>query len=263
MWTREELKTRGKAAFLRNYWICVVAALILTLLVGSGTSNSGNSNNDSHQTNSVGISGFTISSDNFNVESFAERFTPLGPVKFVFTVFSGIVLLVIGLAFILIRIFVLAPFEVGGSRFFIENSMEKAGLGNILFGFQNGYYGKTVWTLFLKNLYIFLWSLLLLIPGIVKAYEYRMVPYLLADYPELSTEEAFRISREMMNGEKMNTFILDLSFIGWYILSGITCNLVGIFYLYPCKYATDAELFLVLKQNYFSSRSYGNTYQAY
>lgn len=167
------------------------------------------------------------------------------------------------LAFILIRIFVLAPFEVGGSRFFIENSMEKAGLGNILFGFQNGYYGKTVWTLFLKNLYIFLWSLLLLIPGIVKAYEYHMVPYLLADYPELSTEEAFRISREMMSGEKMNTFILDLSFIGWYILSGITCNLVGIFYLYPYKYATDAELFLVLKQNYFSSRSYGNTYQAY
>ena len=46
------------------------------------------------------------------------------------------------------------------------------------------------------------WSLLLLIPGIVKAYEYHMVPYLLADYPELSTEEAFRISREMMNGEK-------------------------------------------------------------
>lgn len=46
-------------------------------------------------------------------------------------------------------------------------------------------------------------------------------------------------------------------------LSGITCNLVGIFYLYPYKYATDAELFLVLKQNYFSSRSYGNTYQAY
>ena len=193
MWTREELKTRGKAAFLRNYWICVVAALILTLLVGSGTSNSGNSNNDSNQTNSVGISGFTISSDNFNVESFAERFTPLGPVKFVFTVFSGIVLLVIGLAFILIRIFVLAPFEVGGSRFFIENSMEKAGLGNILFGFQNGYYGKTVWTLFLKNLYIFLWSLLLLIPGIVKAYEYHMVPYLLADNPELSTQEAFRM----------------------------------------------------------------------
>ena len=95
MWTREELKTRGKAAFLRNYWICVVATLILTLLVGSGTSNSGNSNNN-NQNNTTSISGFTISSDNLNVESFAERFTPLGPVKFVFSVFSGIVLLVIG-----------------------------------------------------------------------------------------------------------------------------------------------------------------------
>lgn len=262
MWTREELKTRGKAAFLRNYWICVVAALILTLLVGSGASNSGNSNNN-NQNNTTSISGFTISSDNLNVESFAERFTPLGPVKFVFSVFSGIVLLVIGLAFILIRIFVLAPFEVGGARFFIENSMEKAGLGNMLFGFQNGYYGKTVWTLFLKNLYTFLWTLLLIIPGIVKSYEYRMVPYLLADCPDLSTEEAFRISREMMNGEKMNAFILDLSFIGWKLLSSITCGLVGLFYANPYEYATDAELFLVLKQNYFSSRSYGNTYQAY
>ena len=104
MWTREQLKTRGKAAFLRNYWICVVAALILTLLVGSGTSNSGNSNNG-NQHNTSSISGFTISSDNLNVASFAERFTPLGPVKFVFTVFGGIVLLVIGLAFILIRHF--------------------------------------------------------------------------------------------------------------------------------------------------------------
>ena len=150
MWTREQLKTRGKAAFLRNYWICVVAALILTLLVGSGTSNSGNSNNG-NQHNTSSISGFTISSDNLNVASFAERFTPLGPVKFVFSVFGGIVLLIIGLAFILIDIFILAPFEVGGARFFIENSMEKAGLGYMLSGFQNGTYGKTVWTLFLMS----------------------------------------------------------------------------------------------------------------
>ena len=259
MWTRAQLKTRGKAAFLRNYWICVVAALILTLLIGNGTSASGNSGNDS-QNSTTSISEFSASSGHLNVESFAERLTPLGPIKFVFTVFSGIVLLFIGLAFILIRIFVLAPFEVGGARFFLENSMQKAGLGTMLFGFQYGYYGKTVWTLFLKNLYIFLWSLLLLIPGIVKSYEYYMVPYLLADYPEISTEDAFRISREMMNGEKWNTFVLDLSFIGWKILSSISFGLVGFFYANPSEYATDAELFLVLKQNYFASRSYNNTY---
>ena len=141
--------------------------------------------------------------------------------------------------------------------------MEKAGLGYMLSGFQNGAYGKTVWTLFLMKLYTFLWSLLLIIPGIVKSYEYRMVPYLLADCPDLSTEDAFRISREMMDGEKMNAFILDLSFIGWKILSSITCGLVGLFYANPYEYATDAELFLILKQNYFSGRSYSNTYQTY
>ena len=90
----------------------MVAALILTLLVGSGTSNSGNSNNDSNQTNSVGISGFTISSDNFQCGILCRKIHPgLDRLNLFFTVFSGIVLLVIGLAFILIRIFVLAPFE--------------------------------------------------------------------------------------------------------------------------------------------------------
>ena len=253
-----------RAAYFKQvqYGVYARMALILTLLVGSGTSNSGNSNNG-NQHNTSSISGFTISSDNLNVASFAERFTPLGPVKFVFSVFGGIVLLIIGLAFILIDIFILAPFEVGGARFFIENSMEKAGLGYMLSGFQNGAYGKTVWTLFLMKLYTFLWSLLLIIPGIVKSYEYRMVPYLLADCPDLSTEDAFRISREMMDGEKMNAFILDLSFIGWKILSSITCGLVGLFYANPYEYATDAELFLILKQNYFSGRSYSNTYQTY
>ncbi len=259
MWTREQLKTRGKAAFLRNYWICVVAALILALLVGNGTSSTGNSNNN----NENSTSNFSISLNSFDAESFVEGFTPLAPVRFIFSVFSGVVVLIVGLMFILIRIFVLAPFEVGGARFFIENSMEKAGLGNMLFGFQNGYYGKNVWTLFLKNLYTFLWTLLLIVPGIVKSYEYRMVPYLLADCPELSTEEAFRISREMMDGEKMNAFILDLSFIGWSLLSSITCGIAGIFYVNPYQNATNAELFLVLKQNYFSGRNFGGTYQAY
>lgn len=209
--TRATENPRKSRIFTQLLDLCG-SSLILTLLVGSGTSNSGNSNNG-NQHNTSSISGFTISSDNLNVASFAERFTPLGPVKFVFSVFGGIVLLIIGLAFILIDIFILAPFEVGGARFFIENSMEKAGLGYMLSGFQNGTYGKTVWTLFLMKLYTFLWSLLLIIPGIVKSYEYRMVPYLLADCPDLSTEDAFRISREMMDGEKMNasSWIFPLS----------------------------------------------------
>ena len=76
-------------------------------------------------------------------------------------------------------------------------------------------------------------------------------------------QEAFQISKQMMDGQKWAAFVMDLSFIGWKILSSITCGLVGLFYANPYEYATDAELFLILKQNYFSGRSYSNTYQTY
>ncbi|MCI5649263.1 MAG: DUF975 family protein [Fusicatenibacter sp.] len=112
-----------------------------------------------------------------------------------------------------------------------------------------------VLTMFLRDLYIGLWSLLLVIPGIIKSYEYRMVPYLLADCPELDRTEAFRISREMMYGQKMNAFVLDLSFIGWHLLSACTCNLVGVFFTQPYVNTTNAELFLQLKQDYFGRQS--------
>ena len=72
--------------------------------------------------------------------------------------------------------------------------------------FGSGSYLKIVGTMFLRGLYIFLWSLLLFIPGIIKSYEYRMVPYLLAECPEMGNSEAFRISKEMMYGQKMEAF---------------------------------------------------------
>ena len=73
-------------------------------------------------------------------------------------------------------------------------------VGRLGFAFQKGMYGKTVLTLFLRKLFIGLWSLLLIVPGIVKAYEYRMVPYLLADDPNMTRQDAFRLSKELMYG---------------------------------------------------------------
>lgn len=114
--------------------------------------------------------------------------------------------------------------------------------------------------MFLRGLYIFLWSLLLFIPGIIKSYEYRMVPYLLSECPQMGSSEAFRVSKEMMYGQKMEAFILDLSFIGWEILSVCTCGLVGLFFVNPYKYATNAELFLELKRNYFGGQFQSSMY---
>ena len=104
-----------------------------------------------------------------------------------------------------------------------------------------------VLTLFLRNLYTVLWTFLFIVPGIIKSYEYRMIPYILAENPDMDRREAFQLSKDMMQGEKWNAFVLDLSFIGWQILSGITLGIVGIFWTNPYVYATNAELYLELK----------------
>ena len=114
------------------------------------------------------------------------------------------------------------------------------------FAFKNNYM-NVVGVTFLQNLFIFLWSLLLIVPGIVKAYQYRMIPYLLAEDPNLSFSEAKRLSTEMMDGEKWDAFVLDLSFILWEILAVITFNLAGIFWVKPYMEYTNVELYKVLR----------------
>ena len=103
--------------------------------------------------------------------------------------------------------------------------------------------------MFLQNLFLGLWTLLFIIPGIVKAYSYRMVPYILADNPEMSSTDIITKSREMMNGHKWDAFVLDLSFLGWLILTALTGGILGIFYVYPYIFETNAELYLALKND--------------
>ncbi len=98
----------------------------------------------------------------------------------------------------------------------------------------------------LVSLYTFLWSLLFIIPGIVKSYSYAMTPYILLDRPELSATDAIKESEKMMNGHKMDLFILDLSFIGWILLAMITCG-IAIFYVEPYIMATKSAFYLELK----------------
>ena len=142
-----------------------------------------------------------------------------------------------------LNIFVGNLIEVGGKRFFVLNKTEETSVGTILDGFKSGQYVNIVLTMFLKDLFTALWTLLLIVPGIVKHYEYLMIPYILAENPGMDRKEAFKISKRMMDGQKMETFILDLSFIGWGILSALTCGIVGIFYASPYREATFAELY--------------------
>jgi uncharacterized membrane protein len=101
-------------------------------------------------------------------------------------------------------------------------------------------------SMLLVQIYIMLWTLLFYIPGIVKSYSYAMTPYILLDKPELSATEAITESRKMMNGHKMELFLLDLSFIGWILLSLLTCGIL-FFYVAPYMQAARAEFYRTLK----------------
>ena len=135
---------------------------------------------------------------------------------------------------------------MGTARFFTRNLNQPAEVKEVAFGFDHNYL-QTVKTMFWRDVYTLLWGLLLIVPGIVKAYEYRMIPYLLADDPTMSKDEAFAQSKRMMTGNKWRAFVLDLSFIGWYLLAIPTVGLVTIFYANPYKKMTDAALYEELR----------------
>lgn len=233
MWTRSELKQRGKEAFKRNYWPCVGAGLLISIASGIGAGISGNAGSSAGNSNGESLQDIANGA-NVSVQSLATAVLVIMAVCFIIST--------------LVSIFLRNPVLVGGCKFFVDNASEPANVGKVGFGFKNGY-GKVVVTLLLKDIFVMLWSLLFIVPGIIKAYEYSMVPYILADQPELDRKQAFELSKQMMKGQKWNAFVLDLSFFGWYLLSGITCGIVGLFYVLPYVYATDAELYLTLKKN--------------
>lgn len=101
---------------------------------------------------------------------------------------------------------------------------------DVFVGFKD--YKRIFLTLLRKAIYIFLWSLLLIVPGIVKSYSYAMTEYLLIDNPQLKYDAAITASSQLMKGKKWDLFVLDLSFIGWAILCLVTCG-IGFIFLAP------------------------------
>lgn len=224
MWTRAELKDRAKTALAQGYWKLVLVGVIASIIGGGHNSTA--------------------------EFEFSEEASPdlLSTISMMLPVIFGIAIvgIIIG---VLVGIFVINPIEVGTKRFFLNSLTEDTEIKEILFAFDHGY-KNVVKILFKRDLKIFLWSLLFIIPGIVQSYEYRMIPYLLAENPELTEEEAFRLSRQMMDGQKLEAFVLDWSFFGWDLLSAITWGLVGIFYVQPYANLTYAALYDTLSSNH-------------
>lgn len=282
MWNRAELKGKAKFSFKRNYWKSVLISLLLAFIVGGGGTGAGSfarglsdgvSGSDESYTDDYDYNDGDYDDDYYDDESeydiirdfsngFAEGFqdgafhghsgTAFAALA-IFGITFIIIFLILMSVVILLDVFICNPIEVGCKRFYVRNLNESAQVGNVGFAFDNNYKNITK-TMFFRDLYTILWTFLFIIPGIVKSYEYQMIPYLLAENPQMSREQAFAESKRMMSGQKWRAFVLDLSFIGWNILSAITLGILGIFYVQPYMDATHAALYEALR--------YGNPYGA-
>ncbi|MGL5315243.1 MAG: DUF975 family protein [Peptostreptococcaceae bacterium] len=279
MWKRVILKEKAKASFKRVYMQSVIVCIIVYLIgaIFTGGYNSANSHvkstinynidqnynyEDYSYTDEFGNDYLYEDEYLNNMDTFENIAVEGIGVYFFESLFNLILsslstlsltiilalIVLIMLVFIALRIIIYNPIKVGKNNFFMGIRDNDRKVGDIFFLFDKSRFLKPAITMFFVDLFIFLWSLLLIIPGIVKSYEYMMVQYILSENPEIDRKRAFEISKYMMMGNKWDTFVLYLSFIGWDLLSSITFGLVGIFYLNPYVESTFAELYAVLRE---------------
>ena len=172
-----------------------------------------------------------------------------------FTFVPGIIIGLVGVT--VIGTILAAPLLIGGMyglwQLYIGRPTSTNDLGR---GYQQPYLMRNVIQLVLMFVFIVLWSLLLLVPGIIKSYSYALVPFLLAD-PDVQEEDVITLSRRMMDGHKWDLFILQLSFIGWVILGVLTLNILNIFYTLPYSQLAVAGFYQGRKESFQPSINQG------
>ncbi|MBQ8815551.1 MAG: DUF975 family protein [Lachnospiraceae bacterium] len=180
-----------------------------------------------------------------------------------FPVLSGVLIGVVSLIVVIGLIvgalyFILGSvIEVGYSRFNLElvdpvDQQKNPDMG-VVFGYFSRWKTTAVAKL-LQSVYIFLWSLLLIIPGIVASYSYAMTKYILAERPELTASEAIQLSKEMMYGNRWRLFCLQFSFIGWAILSALTLG-IGNLWLNPYTEAATAAFYREISGTWYVGKT--------
>ncbi len=294
MWTRKEIKRNARKAFRKNYWCIIAICFIMAIVVGKyslSTSiiyqydESEELKTDHvvdeeviHNTEIVNDFLYATSDGTTNIlleqapqatkgvlgtlfnNSYQSRSFLFGLLNSVNQIFfsdkigAGIVILIGAILSILFLIFVANIFKVCECRFFLENRLyPKTSINRILFLYKLRKIWNPAKIMFCRSVYLGLWFITI-IGGFIKLYSYHMVPYILAENPLTPRKEAFALSRQMMQGNKWRTFILDLSFWYWYVLEIFTFGLAGLFFLNGYVAAVNAELYMSLRKEAIDSK---------
>ena len=218
MWTRAELKQNAKIVLKRNYWMTFAVLFVAGFITGIG--------------------GGVSSAVDVAVQLEMDVSESL---VFGVSVFS-----------MLMAIFIAGPMLVGKNRFLMQSREMDTEFSTLFSGFNGDEFVNNVKIMFMREIKITLWTFLLIIPGIIKAYEYYFVPYILAENPHLSHQRVFQLSKEMTRGYKWDIFVLEFSFLGWYLL-GTMCLGVGTLFVNPYYEATLAELYAAQRAHVLSA----------
>ena len=222
----KELRAKAWNSLKDKYWMAFIVVIVSGLLVSIGTG--------------------LVSA----AQSMIDIVSMVDPSEMDSTMELGAVVIII-MAFVLciaglmISIFIGNAASVGLTNYFIKNTNTTPVFADAFSGFKVRY-RRNIGTLLLVGIKVVLWSILFVIPGIIKSYEYAIIPHILADDPEISSKDAFKKAKEMMNGNKFRLFKLNISFIGWYVLCFVTFG-IGTFFLMPYINAATAEFYVELK----------------
>ena len=215
MRTRQEIKAIGKEQFKLNYWNCVLAALLVTAVMGVVTWMTNGEEIVQMVNGQPGQATITVRSNA-----------------------GGLLALLLG-----------GPIAVGLNYFFVKNVRGERDELSVTTPFTEAFknyprkLGGSLW----MGLFVFLWALLFIIPGIIKGISYSMTQYLLADCPNVKARDALKLSMRMMNGHKWEYFVMGLSFLGWILLSALTLGILSVFYVDPYMRSSFAEYYLELR----------------
>lgn len=209
-----DFRARGREA-LRGHWAVAIAVALVATLLGGGLDITYNTAANTSAENS-GISSF-VSHD------------------------IWVLVATISVVMLLLALFIGGVISMGWAGFNLKLlNHEEVRFGNLFDHFYR--IGAGICMVLLQNLFVFLWSLLFFIPGIIAAYRYALMPYLMAEFPELGALDAMRESKRLMKGNKWRLFCLDWSFIGWVLLSALTLG-IGSLWLSPYTAVSRAAFY--------------------
>lgn len=224
MKTNQELKNEALAALKGNWAPAVLAAVLLVVIT------------------------VVLSIPSYVAEFFAQDVTSYEDVDLTKLMISLMLTQIGGL----LSVFLLYPMSIGYAVAHKDLLLygDASVTRNVIRHSFKGYF-RNVLAMLLTYVFTALWMLLLIVPGLVKAYAYAMTPFIIKDYPELSPNKAINLSVKMMDGHKFDLFCLSMSFIGWILLSILTLG-VGLVWLMPYMETTVAAFYRDVKEEYMS-----------